>query len=65
MKNGKGLRRWTEREDIARNKDTWLNGDPHEQLALREPLYSSFVKDKKFVEAPIGKGLNHWERRKT
>ena len=40
------------------------DGNPHESLGLREPMYSSFHKDHKFVEAPIGKGLCSWEKKR-
>jgi len=63
MVTKKGQRRWTEREGLARACNLF-NGDPHERLALREPMYSSFHKDGHFFNAPIGKGLNDWEVKK-
>lgn len=60
---GKQERRWSEREGIARTASLF-DGNPHESLGLREPMYSSFHKDHKFVEAPIGKGLCSWEKKR-
>jgi hypothetical protein len=62
MKTIKGKKRWSEREGIAR-EGIKFEGDDYESIKLREPMWSSFRKDNVFVEAPLGKGLNSFEKK--
>ena len=62
MKSMDQKKRWSDNEGVTR-KGIQFGKKSHAGLRDKEPMYSSFQPDGLFVEAPVGKGLNHWERK--
>lgn len=60
------IKRWTEQEFDTANKKYIFDGrgpGQHPTSQEKKPLPSSFTADGYFINAPLGKGLNPWERR--
>lgn len=59
------MKRWSEREGQAHSKVGLFDGKgpgAYEMLADKQPMLSSFTKDGVFLDGPLGKGLNEFER---